>query len=82
MTKSKKLMQRFLRKKCRNTREFRSLHFVPLALVLLLDITQVTLVFTLKTVAVFDLPKGPKSFIKVTEKLSGPGCNLIPCSRT
>lgn len=78
MTKRKKLTQRFLRKKCENAREFRSLHFVPLTLVLLLDITQVTFVFTLKTVAVFVLPKGPKSFIKVTGSCLVQAAILLP----
>lgn len=44
VAKSKKLTQRLIRKKRRNARELRSLHFVPLASVLLLDITQVTCV--------------------------------------
>lgn len=39
MSKSKKLMKRFIRKKRRNAREFRFLHFVPLTLVLRLDIS-------------------------------------------
>lgn len=44
VSKSKKLRQRFIRKKRRNAREFWSLYIVPLTLVLLLDITQVTFV--------------------------------------
>lgn len=84
VSKSKKLRQRFIRKKRRNAREFWSLKIVPLTLVSATGYytSHFCQKFILKSVVVFVLPKGPESFIKVTEKLSGPGCNLPPCSRT
>lgn len=50
----------------------------------ILDTTHVTYVLwsNASTVVGFVLPKGPKSFIKVTGTLSGPGCDLTSCSRT